>query len=145
MVTHSILAAQPVLPRRFVMSTEQNKAVVRRFITEVLEGGDLAVLDEVLAPNYVNPAMGGADLAGFKAILTGMAAAVSLRFTIQELVADGDSVVARFSLEATRSNGEKLPAQGLTYYRLANGKIVEDDPFSRPDLGQLLGMAPPAS
>ena len=71
------------------MSTEQNKAVVRRFITEALEGGNLAVLDEVLAPNYVNPAMGGADLAGFKAILTGMAAAVSLRFTIQELVADG--------------------------------------------------------
>jgi ketosteroid isomerase-like protein len=127
------------------MSTEQNKAVVRRFITEALEGGNLAVLDEVLAPNYVNPAMGGADLAGFKAILTGMAAAVSLRFTIQELVADGDSVVARFSLEATRSSGEKLPAQGLTYYRLANGKIVEDDPFSRPDLAQLLGMAPPAS
>jgi ketosteroid isomerase-like protein len=127
------------------MSTEQNKAVVRRFITEGLQGGNLAVLDEVLAPNYVNPAMGGADLAGFKAILTGMAAAVSLRFTIKELVADGDSVVARFSLEATRSSGEKLPAEGLTYYRLADGKIVEDDPFTRPDLGQLLGMTPPGA
>ncbi len=125
-------------------STDQNKAVVRRFITEALEGGNLAVLDELLAPNYVNPAMGGADLAGFKAILSAMSATVSLRFTIQELVAEGDSVVARFSLEATRSNGEKLPAQGLTYYRLADGKIVEDDPFSRPDLAQLLGMAPPA-
>ena len=126
-------------------STEQNKAVVRRFMTEALGGGNLAVLDEVLAPNYVNPAMGGADLAGFKAIVAAMTSAVSLRFTIEELVAEGDSVVARFSLEATRSSGEKLPAQGLTYYRLANGKIVEDDPFTRPDLGQLLGMAPHAS
>jgi hypothetical protein len=38
-----------------------------------------------------------------------------------------------------------VPAQGLAYYRLADGKIVEDDPFTGPDLGQLLGMAPPAS
>jgi predicted SnoaL-like aldol condensation-catalyzing enzyme len=127
------------------MSTEQNKAVVRRFITEVLQDGHLDVLDEVLAPTYVNPAMGGADLAGFKAILTGMAATVHLRFTITDLAAEGDAVVARFTLEVTRTGGEKLAAQGLTYYRLANGKIVEDDPFSRPDLGQLLGMAPPAS
>jgi predicted ester cyclase len=127
------------------MSTEQNKAVVRRFITEVLQDGHLDVVDEVLAPTYVNPAMGGADLAGFKAILTGMAAAVGLRFTIQDLVAEGDSVVARFTIEVTRAGGEKVPAQGLTYYRLADGKIVEDDPFTRPDLGQLLGMAPPAS
>ncbi len=57
----------------------------------------------VLAPNYVNPAMGDADLAGF------------------------------------------LAAQGLTYYRLADGRITLDDPFTRPDLAQLLGLAPPAA
>jgi ketosteroid isomerase-like protein len=128
------------------MSTEQNKAVVRRFMTEVLQGGNLDVLDEVLAPTYVNPATGGADLAGFKAILAGMAgAAVGMRFTIDELLAEGDSVVARFAIEVTRADGEKLPAHGLTYYRLADGRIVEDDPFTRPDLGQLLGMTPPGA
>jgi predicted SnoaL-like aldol condensation-catalyzing enzyme len=127
------------------MSTEQNKAVVRRFMTEVLQDGHLDVLDEVLAPTYVNPGMGGADLAGFRAILTGMAAAVRMRFTITDLAAEGDAVVARFTIEVTRTGGEKLAAQGLTYYRLADGKIVEDDPFTRPDLGQLLGMTPPAA
>ena len=128
------------------MSTEQNEAVVRRFMTEVLQGGNLDVLDEVLAPTYVNPAMGGADLAGFKAILAGMAAAaIGMRFTIQDLVAEDDAVVARFTIEVTRADGEKLPAHGLTYYRLADGKIVEDDPFTRPDLGQLLGMTPPGA
>ena len=100
----------------------------------------------MLAPTYVNAAMGGADLAGFKAILTGMAAsAVGMRFTIQDLVAEGDAVVARFTIEVTRADGEKLPAHGLTYYRLADGKIVEDDPFTRPDLAQLLGMTPPSA
>ena len=41
------------------MGTEENKAVVRRFMNEVLAGGNLDVVDEVLAPNYVNLAMGG--------------------------------------------------------------------------------------
>jgi hypothetical protein len=41
------------------MGTEENKAVVRRFMSEVVGGGNLDVADEVLAPNYVNLAMGG--------------------------------------------------------------------------------------
>jgi predicted ester cyclase len=120
-------------------------------MTEVLAGGNLDVVDEVLAPNYVNPGMGGADLAGFKAILTAMGAATSgMRSKIEDLVADEDAVVARLTRrsphpEVTRPGGEKVAVQGLTYYRLADGKIVEDDPFSRPDLGQLLGMTPPAA
>ena len=125
-------------------SMEQNKAVVRRFMTEALEGRDLDVLDEVLAPDYVNPAMGGADTAGFKAILAGLSA-TGMHFTIRDLVAEGDLVVARFTLEVTRAGGEKLAADGLTLYRLADGKIVEDDPYTRPDLAQLLGMVPPAA
>lgn len=61
------------------------------------------MLDEVLAPNYVNAAMGGADLAGFKAILTAMGASISgMRFKIEDLVADGDVVVARYTSEVTR-------------------------------------------
>ncbi len=77
--------------------------------------------------------------------MTGIAAAGGMRFTIQDLLADGDAVVARFTSEVTRPGGEKVTAQGLTYYRLAEGKIVEDDPFTRPDLAQLVGMTPPAS
>ena len=127
------------------MSIEQNKAVVRRFITEVLQGGNLAALDEVLAPDYVNPAMGDADLAGFRAILTQLHGWAALHFDNLELVAEGDEVVVRFNLEVTRAGGEKLAAQGLTYYRLADGRITVDDPFSRPDLAQLLGMAPHAA
>ncbi len=126
------------------MSTEQNKAVVRRWMTEVLDGGDLDVLDEVLAPDYVNPAMGDTDRAGMRAILSQLRGAASMHFADLDLLAEGDAVVARYTLEVTRDSGERLAAQGLTYYRLAEGRIVEDDPFTRPDLAQLLGMAPPA-
>ena len=134
------------------MSTEQNKAVVRRFITEALSGRNVGVADEVLASNYVNR-MTGADLAAFKGMLAGMSSALAdLRFEIDDLVAEGDAVVARWNMEATHTGslmgesptGKKISARGLTYYRLDNGKIVEDDPVSTPDLLQELGIQMPA-
>ncbi len=126
-------------------STDQNKAVVRRFMTEVLEGRNLDVIDDVLAPNYVNRGMGDIDLAGFKAMLPTMGTVMSdMHFDILDLVAEGDAVVARFTSEMTFATGKKVAARGLTYYGLANGKIVEDDPIETPDMLQELGalMAP---
>jgi predicted SnoaL-like aldol condensation-catalyzing enzyme len=129
------------------MSTEQNKAVVRRFITEVLAGGHVDLVDDLLAPNYINRAMGGLDLAGFKAFLTASSAGPGPRMVIEDLVAEGDAVVARFTYAITLPTGEKITARGLTYYGLADGKIVEDDPITTPDLTQLLAaqMPPPVS
>ena len=134
------------------MSTEQNKEIVRRFVTEVLTGRNLGLADEVLAPNYVNRLTGG-DLAAFKGFLTGMSAALSdVQIEIDELVAEGDSVVARWKMAATHTGslmgetptGKRVSSRGLTYYRLANGQIVEDDPLSSPDLLQALGIQMPA-
>jgi predicted ester cyclase len=134
------------------MSTEQNKAVVRRFVTEVLSGRNIGLADELLAPNYVNR-MSGADLAGMKTMLAGLNSALSdRRMEIEDLVAEGDAVVARFTMEATHTGslmgetppGKKFSARGLTYYRLANGRIVEDDPMTTPDLMQALGIQMPA-
>jgi ketosteroid isomerase-like protein len=126
------------------MSTDQNKAVVRRFITEVLVGGNLDLLDELLGPTYVNRGM-GTDVTAFKAALTGLAAALpERRFDIENLVAEGDAVVARFTAEMTDTTGKKISLRGLTYYRLADGKIVEDDPITTPDLMQELSNLMPA-
>ena len=134
------------------MSTEQNKAVVRRFMTEVLSGRDLGVADEVLAPKYANLSI-GADLAAFKGFLTGMTSALTdIQFDIDDLVAEGDAVVARWKMEATHSGslmgepptGKRISGRGLTFYRLDNGRIVEDDPLSTPDLLQELGVQVPA-
>jgi predicted ester cyclase len=121
------------------MSTEQNKAVVRRFVTEILTGRNLGLADELLAPGYVNRAT-GADLAGFKQMLGGLSSVLTdIQYDMDDLVAEGDAVVARWKMEATNNgSGKKLSARGLTYYRLANGKIVEDDPISTPDLIQVL-------
>jgi predicted ester cyclase len=134
------------------MSTEQNKEIVRRFVTEALSGRNLSLADEVLAPNYVNR-LTGADLAAFKGFLTGMSTALSdIRLEIDDMVAEGDAVVARWKMEATHTGslmgetptGKRVSSRGLTYYRLVNGQIVEDDPISSPDLLQALGIQVPA-
>ncbi|MGZ8722062.1 MAG: ester cyclase [Aeromicrobium sp.] len=129
------------------MPTEQNKTVVRRFITEVLVGGHVDLVDDLLATDYVNRAMGDMDHAGFKAWLTANSAGPGGRMEIEDLVAEGDVVVARFSYAIALPNGEQITARGLTYYRLADGMIVEDDPITTPDLTQVFAaqMPPPAS
>ena len=117
-------------------SPEQNKAVVRRFMTEVLQGGNLDLVDEILAPDYVNTTMGNVDRTAFKAMLGALKSA-GMTFSIKELVAEGDSVVARFTVTISPA-GDKKTAKGLTYYRLVNGKIAVDEPLSSPDLAGLL-------
>ena len=129
------------------MSTEQNKAVVRRFMSEALAGGDAVALDELLAPNYHNPMMGGMDRAGFRALLPALRTVISdMRFDIVDLVAEGDAVVARFTSTMTLATGKKIETRGMTYYRLADGQIVEDDPIQSPDPTQeLAALMPPPS
>jgi steroid delta-isomerase-like uncharacterized protein len=133
------------------MSTEQNKAVVRRLITEALNGGNTALIDELLAPNYVNPVSGG-DRASVKAMFTGMKAAIpDNRIEIENLVAEGDAVVARFTMVGTHTGsmmgesptGKTFSVRGLTYYRFVDGRVVEDEVFTTPDLMQTLGIQMP--
>jgi hypothetical protein len=39
--------------------------------------------------------------------------------------------------------GKRVSSRGLTYYRLVDSRIVEDDPLSSPDLLQALGIQMP--
>jgi predicted SnoaL-like aldol condensation-catalyzing enzyme len=121
------------------MAADRNKDVVRRFIAEVLSGGRLDRIDELLAPTYVNRAF-GVDLPAFKEMIAGLAAALpDRRFDVEELIAEADAVVARFTLEMRDPDGKTTSMRGLTYYRVADGKIVEDDPITTPELTQQLG------
>ncbi|MGD0645426.1 MAG: nuclear transport factor 2 family protein [Candidatus Bathyarchaeia archaeon] len=129
------------------MNTNGNKAIVRRFIKDVLGGGNVNLIDELLAPNYMNPSMGVTDRTGFKAVISGLKASAPARdFEISDIVAEGDSVVFRGNMNFTLARGKKVSARVITYYRLVDGKIVEDEPISTPPLTELLaGMMPPKS
>ena len=126
------------------MNVNENKAVVREFVSKVLVGRDLSMIDKLLAPNYMNH-LGNVDLAGFKAMLSNMKAAIPTQeIEIDDIVGEGDSVVIRGKIHITFADGKKTDGRIITYYRLENGKIVEDDPISTPDLGQILSNIAPS-
>ncbi len=133
------------------MSLEENRTIVRRFITEVLEEGNIALIDQLCAPNYVNR-ITGQGVESLKQIGGMMKTAIpDFHFAIENLVAEGDQVVARFTITGTNTGsvmgskptGKAISVRGLTYYRLFNGKIVEDDPITNQDIMQLLGVTLP--
>jgi predicted ester cyclase len=133
------------------MSPDENKTIVRRFMTEVLEKGNMGLLDQFCAPNYVNR-MTGQGVESLKQFAGMMKTAIpDFHLTIENLVAEGDQVMARYTVTGTNSGsimgskptGKTFSVRGMTYYRLANGKIVEDDPISSQDLMQLLGVKLP--
>ena len=128
------------------MSTEQNKAVVRRFIEEVLNKQNAALMDELFAPDYVNYMMpGGRE--GFKQFLPMLRSAypdLKMDFRIERLMAEGDYVMLRVAMRVTNA-GKEATGSGLGEYRLANGKIVEDWPLSgSADLMQQVGVTLPS-
>ena len=89
------------------MSTEANKASIRRWIEEGWNGGNLDIADELYAPDFTADAMveGSEDLDGIvdlKAYVQEIRAAFpDIHFTIEHLVAEGDMVVGAFSIEGT--------------------------------------------
>lgn len=124
------------------MSVVKNKEVVRRFLEAISSGGNIDLIDELVAPNYVNRGMGNVDLAGFKTMLLGMQGASDV--VIEDLIAENDAVVMRSTMHITLAGGEKLSVRAITFYRFADGRIVEDDTMTTPDLAQILGGEVPA-
>ena len=89
--------------------------------------------------------MGTTGPASYKEALEGLAGVVpQMQFEIEDLVAEGDAVVARWTADATHVSGHKISLRGLTYYRLADGKIAEDDWLSTPDLMQEIEKLTPS-
>jgi predicted SnoaL-like aldol condensation-catalyzing enzyme len=113
------------------MSTEQNKAVVRRFIEEVLNNQNIALVGELFAPDYVNHLLpGGSE--GFKQLFSMLGSTfpdLKIHYHIEHLIAEGDYVVVRLTYLYTNA-GKEATGSGLSEYRLTSGKIVEDWPPS---------------
>ena len=139
------------------MTTEENKAVVRRFnelVEEYWHTGDADAFDEVVAPDFVHHAPGlPPDLEGFKQVLHMLRAAFpDMRFTVEDLIAEGDKVVDRATWQGTHQGemmgisptGNSVTVTEMHVSRIAEGKIVER--WGQTDmLGmmQQLGAVPP--
>jgi steroid delta-isomerase-like uncharacterized protein len=137
------------------MSTEENKAIVRRFYA-AYNDYDLAALDAIVASDYHdhNPAPGqGPGLTGLKQ-LYGLFhnAFADLKITVEEIVAEGDTVATRAPGHGTHTGDflgipathKVVTIESNDFFRLANGKIT--DGWHVEDLLGLmiqLGVIPP--
>jgi steroid delta-isomerase-like uncharacterized protein len=118
------------------MSKEENEAIVRRFLEEAYNQGNLAVGDELLAENCVfytpAPIQG---IVGWKQFATAFLTAFpdGLQLTIDDLFAVGDKVAARWTARGTHkgplrgvpASGNQVTWVGMAFYSLSDGKITE--------------------
>lgn len=110
---------------------------VLRFYEEALNAGREDAFAELLAPDvaYYNSATGA--VRGPEGVVTAIrglrAAFPDLRYTVEELLVDGDRVAARFTLRGTHhgpfrgraATGRSVEVGGSTHYRVAGGKLTE--------------------
>jgi steroid delta-isomerase-like uncharacterized protein len=118
------------------MSTEANKQVVRRFYDEVLNEREIDVLPELAVADYEEHDMlpgQGTGLAGLRDRVTMLNTAIDQRFTLEDVIAEGDRVVVRWTTKATQvgdflgipPTGKGYTIPGIDIYRLEDGKMAE--------------------
>jgi predicted ester cyclase len=120
------------------MSTEENKAVIRR-LAQVLNADNLDQLDDILAPNYIrhdpNPLLKDVGREEYKEAFAKLRGAFSdAKWTPEEILADGDKVILRASFHGTHEgqffnippSGKEVTYPILAIYRIEDGMIVED-------------------
>ena len=118
------------------MSTQENKAIVRRWV-EAFNDGNLDAVDELLTDSYVRHDPNSPEVRGpeeeKQLISMYRSAFPDLRFTIEDMVAEDDKVAMRVSISATHK-GEllgipptenRLSLTAMEIYRLREGKIEE--------------------
>jgi len=131
---------------------EDNQALVRRFLEEVINQGKLAVIDEVVASDYVGHGIGAPEVKGSEGLkqrLTLLRTAFpDVHITVDDMVAAGDKVATRTTFHGTHKGeylgiaptGKTITAPGIGIMRIANGKIQEN--WLAGTLLQQLGVGP---
>lgn len=120
------------------MSAEKNKAVILR-LAEAVNKGNLELVDEIFASDYVrhDPSglLGDVGREEYKQVFANLRRAFpDAHWTMEDLLADGDKVIARWTFAGTHKgqfynispSGKKVTYPIIAIYRIADGKIAED-------------------
>ena len=109
-----------------------NKAIIRRIFEECFNQGNLSLCNEVASPRLVGPH--GAGPEGLRATIQFVRGQFgSPRFTIEDIIAEGDTVAVRWSMSGTHSgplfgttpSGKPLVNRANVFYRFEDGKVVQ--------------------
>ena len=120
------------------MSTEQNKALVRKLVEEAINQGNMSMIDEFLIPDFVEheelpPGIPPGREAP-KVLFTMLRSAFpDLKATIEHLIAEGDEVVLHMTWTGTHEGefmgipptGKRISINVIDILGIAEGKFVE--------------------
>lgn len=140
------------------MSAEEFKATARRFVEELYNKGNTAVVDELVAPDFVyhtsNPAI-TPDREGLRKEPAEIRSHFpDLRGTVEDVITEGEKGVMRWTLRGTHEGAyrgippthKRVEWSGVIIWRNRDGKMVEAWNFpDRLGLLQQLGTFPQAA
>jgi len=118
------------------MSIEENKNIVRRY-QEIYNSNDLEALSEVVSEDLLTPKIMPGIPAGIEGAKTAhqimLAGFPDYQTAIDDLIAEGDKVVARITMSGTHTGsfmgipptGKRISFTGMYIARIDDGKIVE--------------------
>jgi serine phosphatase RsbU (regulator of sigma subunit)/predicted ester cyclase len=120
------------------MSTEDNKALVRRFVQAQNER-DLAALEQMMSPDFVDhsvlPGQGSTREDYLRVVAEDQAAFSEARLIIEDQIAEDDKVMSRLKVRGAHDQGMfwgmpptgvKLETTAITVNRVVGGKIAEE-------------------
>ncbi len=130
MVCGMPFAKRPVFA---AMSIDSNKALVRRFV-DVANAHDVSAVDDILAEEFrLPPGDAGLDRSGLKAVLQYYFTAFpDLHYRVEDLVGEGDTVVARVRMSGTHEGdydgqsgtGRHFEVEEVDIFNISNDRIV---------------------
>lgn len=138
------------------MSTDSNKQLIRGFIDEVWNEGQLAMVDEMMPTTLINHFPDGhiVNRDGFMQFVRALRTAFpDFHMILTDLIAEADRVVARWVWHGThrgqllemQPTGKHAQIEGVCIYRLADGCIAEVWwAYDTATLMQQLGFVPSA-
>ncbi len=118
---------------------ERNKAVVQRYVDEIQNAHSLDALESIFAEDFVDhmASSGGLYLGGMDGLKRGYATFLNafpdLHVTVEDMIAEGDKVVAYKTVTGTHRGthlgipptGKRVQWQNVGIYCIKNGKIAE--------------------
>jgi steroid delta-isomerase-like uncharacterized protein len=120
------------------MSVEENRALIQRFVEDAFNRGNLAIVDDIYAPDYVGHTAGLPEQTlgpeGVKEFVGLYRSAFpDLHTTIEDIVTEGDKVAYRWTAVGTHQgellgvapSNNRVELTGITIERIEAGKIVQ--------------------
>ena len=138
------------------MSTVQGKSIIHRVLDEAFTQGNLAVVDELVAPDSISHHMSWgmpANRMGLKQLIAIFRTAFpDLHCTIEDEISQGDKVAAHWMMRGTHKGqflgnlptNKPIAVQGLVYARIESEQVLESwIMVDQMGILQQLGLVPP--